>query len=389
MSPELAGRAYARIYRASGKRDLLSFLTESVEASAGKVLFVSDPARAPIYLGVQAPRDDRIGMLCYPFRCSTDPIKGREPTERRLQVRYGSEASWNEDHPLGIDVAGVDTTIVVGIDLDARVFVGLDPVLYDPLPMGISVEYKDENIEAAADEGWTVWERDSRPGRRRGAARSEQGVETLVAFRPERLLDYARFERYATSLGLDPPLRFKAAQRFAREAPAGEALHQLEAQFDLNSREILDIISRRYRLEIALRGGVAEHHLESALGMADGVRAVQQIDKDGQPDFLVTLDDGRQLTIECKNVSPVRRANGDIKVEVQKTRSSRDDPAGRFYRRDQFDLVAASLWPVTERWEFRFKATLRLDPHRSFSDRVAPIQLVDDSWSGTIPEALD
>jgi hypothetical protein len=386
---DLAGRAYARVYRVQGKRDLHDFLLESVEASRGRVLYASEETRAPLFLGVQAPMDERVGILCYPFRCSTDPIKGRDLTERRIQVRYGGETSWEEDHPLGIDVAGVDVTIAVGIDLDARVFVGLDPVLYDPLPMGISVEYKIENIEAAVDEGWTVWERESRPGRRRGAARSEQGVETLLAFRPERLLDYARFERYATSLGLDPPLRFRAAQRFTEGAPAGEALHQLEAQFDLTSRQLLDIISRRYRLEIALRGGVAEHHLEMNLAMSSGVQAVEQIDQDGQPDFLVTLDGGHEVTIECKNVSPVRRANGDIKVEVQKTRSSRDDPAGRFYRRDQFDLVAASLWPVTGRWEFCFKATEALDPHPKFPDRVAPIQVVDhDTWSDTVTKAL-
>jgi hypothetical protein len=123
--------------------------------------------------------------------------------------------------------------------------------------------------------------------------------------------------------------------------------------------------------------------------MSNGVRHVEQLDQDAQPDFLVTLDGGREVTIECKNVSPIRRANGDIKVEVQKTRSSRDDPAGRFYRRDQFDLVAASLWPVAGRWEFRFKATEALDAHPRFPDRVAPIQIVDDdTWSETVADAL-
>jgi len=340
-----------------------------------------------VYLGIQAGNDERIGLLCYPFRCTTEPIKGRANDERRMQVRYGGEGTWDGDHRLGIDVAGVDTTLVVGIDLQSRVFVGLDPVLYD-CRWGISVEYKHDNIRAAVKDGWTVWERESRPGRRRGQARSELGIETLVAFRPERLLDFARFERYATSLGLDPPLRFKAAEEVAAAPAAGGTLHKLESHFDLTSREILDIITRRHRLEIAVRGGVAEHHLQAHLERADDVRRVSQIDKDGQPDFDVVLTSGRTITVECKNVSPVRRGDGAIKVEVQKTRASKGDPQSRFYRRDQFDVVAACLWPVTGRWEYRFKATTALEQHKEFSQRVAAIQIVDDSWSDTISAAL-
>ncbi len=341
-----------------------------------------------MYLGIQAGNDERIGLLCYPFRCTTGPIKGRAEDERRIQVRYGGEGTWGGDHRLGIDVAGVDTTVVIGIDLQSRVFVGLDPVLYDPLPMGISIEYKHDNLRALGKSGWTVWERESRPGRRRGEARSELGIETLVAFRPERLLDFARFERYATSLGLDPPLRFKAAEEVATAPAPGGTLHKLEEHFDLSSREILDIITRRHRLEIAVRGGVAEHHLQGHFERADDVRRVSQIDQDAQPDFDVTLTSGDAITVECKNVSPVRRADGTIKVEVQKTRASKGDPQSRFYRRDQFDVVAACLWPVTGRWEYRFKATTALEPHREFSQRVAAIQVVDGSWSDTISEAL-
>lgn len=388
MSGELAGRAYARIYRVSGKRALHAFLADAVEASGGKVLFASPHTKAPVYLGIQAGSDERIGVLCYPFRCTTEPIKGRAYDERRIQVRYGGETTWGDDHRLGLDVAGVDTTIVVGIDLESQVIVGLDPVLYDPLPMGISIEYKHERVVETMEKGWTVWERESRPGKRRGAARSELGIETLVAFRPERLLDFVRFERYATSLGLDPPLRFKAAEEVATAPAAGETLHKLESHFDLTSREILDIITRRHRLEIAVRGGVAEHHLQGYLEGAADVRSASQIDKDGQPDFDVILTSGRRITVECKNVSPVRRGDGTIKVETQKTRASKGNPQSRFYRRDQFDVVAACLWPVTGRWEYRFKATIALEPHKEFSQRVAAIQIVEDSWSDTISEAL-
>jgi hypothetical protein len=387
VSAELAGRDYARVYRVSGRSDLHSFLLSAIDASGGKTLWASPATRAPVYLGIQARDDERIGLLCYPFRCSPEPIKGRAGDEHRLQVRYGSERSWEGEHALGMDVAGVDTTIIVGVHLREGIFVGLDPLLYNPLPMGISVEFKEANVRDATTHGWTVRERETRPGRRRGKARSLQGIETLVAFRPDRLLDYVRFERYATSLGLDPPLRFKAAEEAATAPAPGAALHKLEEQFDLSSREILELITRRHRLEIAVRGGVAEHHLEAYLRASPDVKQPRQIDEDGKPDFEVRLGSGRLITIECKNVSPVRRA-GEIKVEVQKTRASKGDPASRFYRLDQFDLVAASLWPITGRWEFRFKATRELVPHPDFPDRVTPIQVVDDTWSPTPSAAL-
>ena len=388
MTSELAGRAYARVYGVSGKAPLLAFLAEAVSTSGAELLFITPASRAPVFLGIETRSNERLGLLCYPFRCTVGPIKGRAYEERRIQIRYGAEETWGGDHRLGVDVAGVDTTLVLGIDLKAGIFIGLDPALYDPLPMGISVEYKLSSIRAAVKSGWTVWERDSRPGRRRGKARSELGIETLVAFRPKRLLDFARFERYATGLGLDSPLRYKAAEKIASAPPPGATLHKLEEHFDLTSREILEIITQRQRLEIAVRGGVAEHHLQTALERAKDVRQVAPIDQDAQPDFRVVLTSGRRITVECKNVSPIRRSDGTIKVEVQKTRASKGDPKSRFYRRDQFDVVAASLWPVTGRWEYRFKATRALATHRDHSDRVAPLQVVDDSWAETVSGSL-
>lgn len=390
MTTELAGRSYARVYRVQGRRDIHSFLLDAVQASGGEVLFASPFTRAPIYVGIGVGANERIGLLAYPFRCSPEPIKGRAPNEHRMQVRYGGEETWKplDAHRLGIDVAGVDVTIVIGVHLKAGILVGLDPVLYDPLPMGISIEFKDAEAKATRRNGWAVWERETHPGRLRPEARSRLGLETLVGFTPERLLDYVRFERYASSLGLDPPLRFKAAEEVAVTSISDDTFHRLERQFGMSSRQVLDLITRHYRLEVAVRGGVAEHHLQEYLERAPDVRTVRQIDEDGQPDFDVTLVSGRGVTIECKNVSPKQTKTGGIKVEVQKTRASKGDPASRFYRLDQFDVVAACLWPVTGRWEYRFKATAELEPHRELSDRVTPIQIVDDTWARSVTEAL-
>lgn len=94
MSEALAGRSYARVYRVAGRSDVHDYLRSAVERSGGDVLYMSSASRAPVYLGIQGHNDERIGVLCYPFRCSPQAIRGRSPDEHRLQVRYGGEASW-------------------------------------------------------------------------------------------------------------------------------------------------------------------------------------------------------------------------------------------------------------------------------------------------------
>jgi hypothetical protein len=148
--PELAARTYASVYRVSGRSDLHDYLVDAVRRAGGTPLYVSEAQRAPVFLGIQGPNDERIGLLCYPFRCNPAPIKGRPADEHRLQIRYGGEATWDGPHPLGRDVAGVDTTIVVGVHLEADLLIGLDPARYDPLPMGISIEFKQGEVDAAA-----------------------------------------------------------------------------------------------------------------------------------------------------------------------------------------------------------------------------------------------
>jgi Methylase-associated X1 len=390
MSADLAGRSYAQVYRVTGRADVHDYLRSAVERAGGEILFSSSANRAPVYLGIQGPNDERIGVLCYPFRCNPPPIRGRAPDEHRLQVRYGGEKSWFEgEHRIGLDVAGVDTTIVVGVHLNADLFIGLDPLRYDPLPMGISIEFKQSHVDAARQSGWHVWERETRAGRRR-ESRTVAGLETLLAFRPERLLAYVGFERRASGLGLDPPLRFRAAEVAATDpiVPGIGGGHELEQQFELTSTEILELIAQRARLAVAVRGGVAEHHLAHHLRRDRHVASAQLIDRDGEPDFDVTMTDGRQVLVECKNVSPNAYADGTPKVEVQKTRSQRGDPAGRLYRPEQFDVVAACLYAVTGVWEFRFKATAHMTRHKSHKDRLAALHGVDDTWTSALKDAL-
>lgn len=388
----IAQRAFGRVYRVQNRADLHDFLLHAVEASGGRVLYASDPGRAPVYLGVQLDSEERIGMLVYPFRVTHNTITNRPGDEVRGQLRYGSEESWKREHPLGRDIAGVDVTMILGIDLTAGVILGLDANLWDPLPMGISFYAKTVEIEQAQDHGWHVWEKANRGGSKRAEARSPTSLETLVAFTPDRLIDYARLERQATSLRLDPPLRYSAANLASlqrtldrNDARLQPRTHILEEQFALTSEQILDIIGGRNRLSVAVRGGVAEYHLEQQLTGDPGIASVKRLDVDAMHDFDVTLHEGTLLRVECKNASPKPSADGRFKVEVQKTRTSKSDPASRFYAVNGFDVVAACMFSPTGQWKFRFGRTADMARHRSFPDRLAPIQPITNDWVENLP----
>jgi hypothetical protein len=118
------------------------------------------------------------------------------------------------------------------------------------------------------------------------------------------------------------------------------------------------------------------------------VAEVVSLDEDGRHDFDVTLADGQVVRVECKNCSPKLYANGDMKVEVQKTRATQNDPAGRLYRPDQFDVVAACVYGPTGVWSFRYRRTELLDRHPRFSDRLAPLQRVTEAWADTLEQAM-
>ncbi len=382
---ELAGRLYIpKLYTIDADRQpVIDLLERSIEASGGRVVYCSfrDQRVAPVYLGAEDDAGRRYGMLVYPFTTTHRATKNRPPDEHRAQIRLGDPVKQrDEENLIARDVAGVDVTLVLAVDPEERFIVGLDPLVYEDLPMGISVYYRDRHIDAAAEHGWAVWERTKAGGTRRP---SWAGLETLVGFQPQRLLDYVRFEAKASALGLNPALRHALAETFT--SPGTEP-HRLEAFFGVDAATILDIIDRNFRLGVAVRGGVAEHHLEANLERDLAVDVVEPIDEDGQPDFRVRLGNGTDLEIECKTASRVRYKDGDFKVEVQKTR---DSGAGRKYTFDQFDVVAACLFSATGLWEFRFQWTSNLTPWDEDPARIQAIQRVDETWATSLAELVE
>jgi hypothetical protein len=387
-----SGRSYARIYERVQRRPHHELIEQAIERSGSRVIASSSPSGAPLFLGVESKDGQRIGICAYVFLANRRETRNRPQDEHRLQVRYGdvNNPAWRRSvHPVGFDPLEVDVTLVVGAHLEAELIIALDPLVYDPLPIGISVFFKDADIGEAQRTGWHVWERDNVSGVRRSTPRTALGVETVVAFAPERLLDFVRLERDAQSLGLDSPLRFRAAQA-AAEPRRASGSHALEQELGLSGAEILDIIRERPRLGMAVRGGVAERHLHRVLVADSAVAGVELAQQEGPPDFHVTLRSGRRrVSVECKNASPTPYADGTPKVETQKTRASKGDPKSRLYDPSQFDVVAASMFGPWGRWEFRYKRSQLLDRHAAYSDRIAAIQRIDESWERTLADALN
>jgi hypothetical protein len=188
-SEGIAGRSYVRPYRVTGRAPLHSFIRDAVRASGGAVRYTSKDSSAPLFLGITLPNKTSLGIVVYGFRCNSAPIRGRPADEHRVQIRYGSEASWSSPgHRLAVDPAGIDSTIVLGVHLELELLVGLQTSYYDPLPMGISVEFKERDLMKALADGWHSW---SRPVRRSaGRHAKHQRHEVLSAFVPSRFLEF-------------------------------------------------------------------------------------------------------------------------------------------------------------------------------------------------------
>lgn len=383
-SEPLAGRAYVtKTYPISATRKpVLDLLARGIEESGGRVVSCSFPTqkRAPVFFGAEDDDGHRYGLLTYPFTATRRLTRSRSEAEHRFQIRFGDPMRFRtEQNPLARDPAGVDVTLVLAVDPERDLIVGLDPMVYGELPIGVSGYYRDEQAESVGRTGWSTWAKEkAKPRTAQGP--TWEGLESMVGFSPDRLLSFVRFEALATSLGLDTGLRIALADRFA----AGDVdRHSLERLFGIDAATILDIVEANFRLGVAVRGSVAEYHLDAHLASDPTVVAHEAIDEDGKPDFRVRLVGGSQVTIECKNALRETYKDGDAKVETQKTR---DSGAGRKYSFDAFDAVAACMFSVTGRWTFKFKRAADLVPWAKDPTRIGAIQRIDGTWADSLSD---
>lgn len=362
----------------------------ALEACGARIISAPRPDVAPFEFRVMAPDGEVLDLVCYAFTANRYKQGGRPSDEHRFQVKYGSE--FDDYHDLFIDPQRRKITLMFGWHAERRLFIAVDPVVHTPTWFSMSVEFKARELSRAAKSGWHGWERERTAARRkREMPMVAYTTETVLAFTPKNFLRYARFERVAS--GLDPGERLLLMDRM--EARAGKpptiqsaGQHPLEAQLGLSAHEILDVLGGSFRLLVAVRGSVAEHHLERRLRETDGISDVARIDEDGQPDFEVTFD-RRRFRLECKNVLRKQTRLGP-RVDFQKTRAAKDNPCSRYYAATQFEVLAACLHPVTEKWDFLFVPTGVLPPHKSCPGKIsATVNVSGPEWNASLPLVLE
>jgi len=188
---ELAGRTYVpKQYRVNSKRQpVINLLEGAVVASGGRVVSCSFPDAkvAPMFLGAEDEHGHRYGMLLYPFTTTRRMIRNRPAAEHRFQVRFGDPARHRQErNPLGHDPAGVDVTLVLAVDPERDLIVGLDPLVYGELPIGASGYYRDEHEAGVVAGGWSAWAKEKDPPRGHSQD-SWEGLESMVGLKPHGL----------------------------------------------------------------------------------------------------------------------------------------------------------------------------------------------------------
>jgi hypothetical protein len=374
-----------RTYRVNprDRAPLLDFIHQALLRSRCRILYSSTPDTAPFRVTFETAEGERIGIVAYAFLANNRATRNRPPDEHRFQIKYGSKPPGLQR--LWQDPYGLYVTLFVGINPDTGFFVGADPVLHSPTKFFISLEFKQEQADSILRDAWHVWERDRRP--------QDEPVEILVGGTADSFLRYVCFERQA--LGEDQGHRQLLAERAVLHQPhvgdiglplgqplepATSTLHSLAREFAISEREVLDLIANARRLKMAVRGWVAEHHLVRSLRSVRGVTQCIGLDEEGAADVQLCFENGPPLRIECKNVLRNVAANGDIRLDFQRTRASKKDPCSRYYSERDFDVVAACLHAVTEQWEFRYALSRSLDPHPRCAGKLTSNVRLDERW---------
>lgn len=375
------------------KAPLLDFVRRALAARGCTIRHVSRPDRAPFHVVLDLPGGERMSVLIYAFLANAAPTRNRPADEHRFQIKYGGDLSGVVD--VAVDPLGVTTTIFIGVDVERGIFVAADPLMNNPSPMSRSVEFKADHVVRTLSQGWLAWERDRHEARtttrRSFELLRDIRTEVLIGGTQERLLDLILLERVA--YGLDPGERHLVADKFATlpgPAAASRVSHKLLDELQIAPEALLDLISSASRLKMAVRGWVAETHLEAQLREMPDITECVRLPGDGQPDISLRWKGSRPILIECKNVLRTRYADRSPKLDFQRTRASKSDPCSRYYTPQDFQIVAACLHPVTETWEFNFALTRELPAHTHCPGRIDNnIRVSGEHFSPRVGEVLE
>lgn len=117
--------------------------------------------------------------------------------------------------------------------------------------------------------------------------------------------------------------------------------HELEKLFNAPAEDIMEAILKGFRAQVDVKGKLAELYLSKYLKELLDSNMINDLiweDKDGEPDFKFSYKNN-MYRLECKNLRNeiYKRPNEAYKVEIQKTRNSKDGTNTRSYRVDYFD----------------------------------------------------
>jgi len=173
--------------------------------------------------------------------------------------------------------------------------------------------------------------------------------------------------------------------------------HPLEEKLNATSDDILSAIEKGFRATIDAKGKLAEYFLFRQLATLQTNEQINDLvwyDADGRPDFEFVFR-GKRLRLECKNArSPSAKRKKDAwRVEIQKTRNSKDGTPTRAYSVDYFDLLSVCLFNRTGKWTYLHIAAHRLEKRPENPELLVIMQSVPESgpsghWKNDILEAL-
>lgn len=256
-------------------------------------------------------------------------------------------------------------------------------------PTVVAVEFKDAAVNAALRDGWHVWQRDTIPGVQR-EARTTEGFDTLIALRPERLIDLLRFEREATALRLDPALRFRAALAVGVGSGglgASSARHRLERDFELSStRSSTSSVgeagwrSRSVAAWPSITSGAGSPRTRPSEASSRSI-ATAGTSRSSWPTARRHWSSARTQRLPRTPTAPgVSRSRRPARPRTTRRLAS----IGR--RSSMSSRRASSRAPG--QWDFRYRRTRDLRRHDRFNDRLAAVHRVDDGWSTSLAGAV-
>lgn len=173
-------------------------------------------------------------------------------------------------------------------------------------------------------------------------------------------------------------------------------VHELEDLLKAPANDIMEAILKGFRAQVDVKGKLAELYLHRYLkSLEDGgiIQSLEWRDKDGLPDFAFKFKE-KNYQMECKNLrnEVYRTPVHSYKVEIQRTRNSKDGSNTRSYRVDHFDILAACTFNQTGKWDFRFIRACDLEIVNDNLDLLKIMQRVpieiSDPWKKDLIDVL-